>query len=150
MTCMPASRHLPAPLRTSTRISHITFQGPWPGMARRQLPPRTPQPLNRIRRYGRIVVLPYMHHDPAHQVKLGVFLTVTGDVALEFVPPPVTVVFRENTVVRARMPETPIHEHGQPCGRECDVRPTGKPWMIDPEPEATAVQLPADQYLRTS
>src|ERR1035441_2924888 len=98
---MRASRHLHAPLGTSTRISHITFLGPWSSTARRELPPGTPQPLNSIRRCGRVFVLPYVHHDPAHQVKLGVFLTVPCDIALKFVPPPVAVVLRKNTVVRA-------------------------------------------------
>jgi hypothetical protein len=95
-------------------------------------------------------MLPHMYDGPAHLFKLGIFLAIAFYVALKFVPPPVTIVLREKTVVRAGVPETAVYEYSYPCGGERNIRPSWKPWMIDPEPEATAVQLSANQYLRPS
>ena len=114
--------HLPAPLTTSPRISHVTRPGGVAGPARRSPACRPPQLLNRIRRCGGAFMLPYMHHGPAHSFKLGVFLPVTFHIALKFFPPPFTIVFRENAVVGTRMPETAVNEHRYPCRGECDVR----------------------------
>lgn len=45
------------------------------------------------------------------------------------------------------MPETPVDEHCDPCGGENDIRPPGKPAIVDPEPQPTAMQLFPYEYL---
>ena len=94
-------------------------------------------------------MLPYMHRNPAHGVKLHVFLAITFRVAREFGLPPLAVIFRQNAMVRARVPETPIDEHGNARPSERDIRTAGQPRMIDPVPQAAAVQFSPDQYLRS-
>jgi hypothetical protein len=91
-----------------------------------------------------------MYDGPAHLFKLGIFLAIAFHVALKFVPPPVTIVLREKAMVRTGVPETPVYEHSYPCGGERNIRPSWKQWMIDSEPEATAVQFSANHYLRAS
>jgi hypothetical protein len=51
------------------------------GSARRGLAPGPPQLLNGVRRPDRIVMFPYMKDNPAHSVKLRVFLAITRHVA---------------------------------------------------------------------
>jgi hypothetical protein len=93
-------------------------------------------------------MFPHVDHGPAHLFKLGVFLPVTFNIARQFLLPPVTVVFRENTVVGTRMPETAVNEHRYPCSSECDVRPSGQATVIDPESQPPLVQLSAQQNFR--
>jgi hypothetical protein len=95
-------------------------------------------------------VLPYMHRNPAHGVKLHVFLAITFHVAREFSLPPLAVIFRQNAMVRARVPETPIDEHGNARPGERDIRTAGQPRVIHPVPQTAPVQFPPDHYLRPS
>jgi hypothetical protein len=91
-----------------------------------------------------------MDHGPAHIFKLGVFLPVTFHIARKFFLPPVTIVFRENTVVWTGMPETAVNENGYPCRGERNIRPPGQAPVVDPESQPAVVQLTAQKKFRAA
>jgi hypothetical protein len=89
-----------------------------------------------------------MKRNPAHSVKLGVFLAVTRHVARQLILPPLAVILRQNTVVGTRMPEAPVDEHCHTCAGERDVRTPGQTRVIHPVAEAAAVQFSPNQQFR--
>lgn len=74
-----------------------------------------------------------MDHDPPHLRKLDVFLAVAFHITRELVPPPLTVVFGKNAVIRAGMPETPVNENRDMYRGKYDVRATGKFSQVNAE-----------------
>jgi hypothetical protein len=44
------------------------------------------------------------------------------------------------------VPKTPMHENGQPVPRQDNVRPPRQVPLLKPEPQAEAVQGPADRH----
>jgi hypothetical protein len=91
-----------------------------------------------------------MDHSPPHLFKLGVLLAVTFHITVQLVPPPVTVVFGKNTVVRAGMPETSINENRDTCSGKYDVRATRKFSQVYAESKTATMQFLAYQYLGSS
>jgi len=104
--------------------------------------------LNGIRRTRWVLVFPNMHDNPAQAVKLLVFLTIACDIAGELGLPPVTVVPRQDAVVRACVPEAAVYEHGHARAGQRDVRATGQSRIVNSEAQAAPVQFMADQNLR--
>lgn len=96
---------------------------------------------------GRLV-FPHVHHVPAKFGEGGVLGPVAVDVAVEFGPPPVSVVTWQRAVLGTAVPEAAVHEHSDLHSREHDVRTTRKAGMVHPEPQAPAVELAAQHDLR--
>ena len=78
--------------------------------------------LDPIGHRGRIVVFPDVDGEPAKLLQLAVLSPVALDVPVELLPPPVPVRLGKHTVLRAPVPETAIHEHGDLRPREGDIR----------------------------
>lgn len=76
---------------------------------------------------------------------------VSLPIALELGLPVLTVPGRRTAVVRARVPETPIYEHGEPCTWEHDIRSNRGSRHLDQEvlakPQAASVQLRRQAHL---
>lgn len=87
----------------------------------------------------------HAHDEPACCRELGIRVLVASHHAFELAPPPLPVALREKTVLRARVPETIIHEDRDSRAVEQDVDPSAlvSSWRchVDQEPESPAVQL---------
>ena len=116
----------------------------------RQLTSGSPQLLDRIRRDDRVLMLPHMNYKPAQHVKLLVFLPVSGHVSLKLLSPPLAVVLRKDAMLRARMPETTIHEYRYPSRGEHEIWTAGQQYKIYSVSKATAMQLVTYKHLRCS
>jgi hypothetical protein len=110
----------------------------------------SPQLLDTVGYGPRWLMLPHVHNDPAHLLKLTVFLAITFYIPSEFGPPPVTVVLGQNAVLWTGMPEASVDENRDPCRGERDVGSSGKFPTINSKPQASAVQLLPEQYFRAA
>jgi hypothetical protein len=116
----------------------------------RQLASGSPQLLDRIRSDHRVLVLPHMNYHPAQYVKLLVFLPVSGHVSLKLLSPPLAVVLRKDAMLRARMPETTIHENRYQSRSEHEIWTARQQCKIYSVSKATAMQLVTYKHLRCS
>jgi hypothetical protein len=70
---------------------------------------------------GGIFVLPESHDPPARLFQDSIVPPIARNVAVELVAPPFGITPWSGCVLRATVPVAPIHHHGNPLPRECDV-----------------------------
>ena len=74
-----------------------------------------------------IFMFPDTDRQPTEFDQRFIVTAVSGDIPVQFRSPPGPVGFRQDTVVRATVPETAVEEHGDTCICERHVGGTGKP-----------------------
>ena len=88
----------------------------------------------------RVLVLPDVDRDPAQFLEVTIDPAVALDIAVEFLPPPVAVCLRHGPVLRALVPETTIHEHGDLRRTEYQVRCSRQAPQIRPVPQPSGMK----------
>jgi hypothetical protein len=73
------------------------------------------------------VVLPNAQHLPSKFAECSTNQKVTRFVGLELLPPELFVLLRPGSMLRAAMPETPVHKHHHPLPPEDKIRPHFSP-----------------------
>src|SRR5437870_2878448 len=87
-------------------------------------PPRANGVCDRTRGGDRILVLPHPHHQPACLRETSRGVAVAPSILVDLLPPPARVRLRPAGVLGASVPETAVHEDGDPRGSEDNVRVT--------------------------
>ena len=88
-----------------------------------------------VGRLIRVLVLPDMDRSPSESASSPSFRASLSRFASNLAFHQSLIVLRHHAVIRAGMPEATVDEHGQPCGRQHDVRRAGQVPPVQPEPE---------------
>jgi hypothetical protein len=88
---------------------------------------RLANPCQTARRLPQLM-LPNPHHPPTRRAQGAAHFPVARPISSEFLSPERRVVARRRGVNRAGVPETTVHEHGQPQLGEDEIRPDLQPW----------------------
>lgn len=97
-----------------------------------------------IRRLVNGFVTPDSNHRPASIRQALISVAVARDVALDFRPPPLGVIFRPGAMLRTSMPEAPIEENGDALSRKHNIDRASCPLedlSMNSEPQPAPVQL---------
>lgn len=147
------SRSSPAPQRTGTTQSSRRAGCTGPSRTQVSVAGRSILDSLGYATDSRIVglVFPDPHDDPALPKQRAVRRAVAPDILGEFLFPPGAVALRLRGVEWAGMPETSVHEHGNPDARERDVDAAARAryGIVDPEAVSEAVESAADPEFGT-
>jgi hypothetical protein len=93
-------------------------------------------------------VLPEPKHGPARGEQILVSATIAFLIGRKLCLPPVSVCARGRSVQWARVPETPVDEHRQPCSRKDDVNSASiaQNPSVDEEPTTTPVEFTSESH----
>ena len=83
--------------------------------------------LHTISRFVHGLVLPDSDHEPTGGLQPSRGILVAATIGLEFLPPPLSIVPRHGSVLRAQMPEAAVDEHRNSLTGEDDVDPSAPP-----------------------
>lgn len=87
-------------------------------------------------------MLPDVYRQPPLLHELSILAVITLGVLVELRTPPVAIVLWQGAVFGTSVPEAPVDEDSDTPSSEHDVRRPGKISSVQPEPNASPVQLP--------